>query len=60
VSSSWLKWLEYLTDNGVYVFIGINSVTNVDALIKNLLLKWKNSNKLPYIIGLSVANEPKG
>ena len=61
VSPSWVKWLEYLTDNGVYVFIGINSVGEVDALIQ-LLKKWKNSypNRLPYIIGLSVANEPKG
>jgi hypothetical protein len=60
VSDSWAKWLEYLTDNGVYVFIGINpdpKNANVTALIK-LLNNWKNSGRLSYIIGLSVANEP--
>jgi hypothetical protein len=66
VSKSWVTWLEYLTDKGVYVFIGINpdqdqKNANVTALI-NLLNKWKKSfsNRLSYIIGLSVANEPKG
>jgi hypothetical protein len=62
VSDSWAKWIEYLTDNGVYVFIGINpdpKNANVAALIK-LLNNWKKSfsNRLSYIIGLSVANEP--
>jgi hypothetical protein len=60
VSEQWVKWLEYLTDNKIYVFIGINpdpKNANVTALI-NLLNKWKNSGRLSYIMGLSVANEP--
>jgi len=59
VSPSWLEWLRYLTDNKVSVFIGINSVADVNTLITELKT-WKKSysNRLSYIIGLSVANEP--
>lgn len=59
VSSPWLEWLRYLTDNKVYLFIGINSVADVNTLITELKT-WEKSypNRLSYIIGLSVANEP--
>jgi hypothetical protein len=61
VSEQWVKWLEYLTDNKIYVFIGINSFNDVKTLI-GILNNWKNSypNRLSYIMGLSVANEPTG
>ncbi len=56
VFSQWLEWLRYLTDNMVFVFIGINSVADVNTLITELKT-WKKS-RLSNIIGLSVANEP--
>ena len=61
VSPPWVKWLEYLTDNSVYVFIGINSFNDVKTLI-GILNKWNklSPKRLQYIIGLSVANEPTG
>ena len=58
VSPPWVKWLEYLTDNSVYVFIGINSFNDIKTLI-GILNKW-SLERLQYIIGLSVANEPTG
>lgn len=55
VSVRSLRWIEYLSQNKVSIFIGLNNISDVDILMKHLE-NWSQL-QLSHIIAYSVSNE---